>query len=104
LGCQAIFTTHEIADLTALWRVTSQKQAMSPFSRDRLLISLYKSLQHRPSALDDASGLTATVISQLSTLAKDGLITTMLIAQTAQTTLARFDLAAATHYQAFHKY
>jgi transcriptional repressor NrdR len=104
LGCQAIFTTHEIADLTALWRVTSQKQAMSPFSRDRLLISLYKSLQHRPSALDDASGLTATVISQLLTLAKDGLITTMLIAQTAQTTLARFDLAAATHYQAFHKY
>jgi transcriptional regulator NrdR family protein len=77
---------------------------MSPFSRDKLLISLHKSLQHRLSSLNDASGLTATVISQVADLANEGLITSLQIAQSAQITLARFDVAAATHYQAFHKY
>lgn len=77
---------------------------MSPFNRDKLLISLHKSLQHRSLASADASGLTATVISQLLPLADDGLIATKLIAKITFQTLTRFDIAAATHYQAFHKY
>ncbi|MDL2341473.1 MAG: hypothetical protein QFB87_00115 [Patescibacteria group bacterium] len=73
------------------------------FSRDKLFLSLYNSLQHRPTALADASGLTDTVISKLSPQVQAGIVRPAQITQLATVALHRFDTAASVHYQAFHK-
>jgi transcriptional regulator NrdR family protein len=75
---------------------------MHPFSRDKLLISLYGSLQHRRTAIHDADGLTATVISKLTPLARNGIIRSSDIVTVTQVALNRFDSVASVHYEAFN--
>lgn len=101
--CHMIFTTHESTDFTALWRVTNVKVALMPFYRDKLFLSLYSSLQHRPTALTDAGGLTTTILAKLTPVVVDGLLQSSSIVQIASVALHRFDSAASVHYQAFHK-
>jgi len=74
-----------------------------PFNRDKLLLSLYRSLEHRPKSLVDAAALTDTVINKLRFLTTGGLLATKQITQTAQVALNRFDKSASVHYQANHK-
>jgi len=76
-----------------------------PFSRDKLFMSIYKSCGHRPKAIGDASALVATIIQKL--LIKKGhhqaISTKTDIIETAQSTLDRFDKAAAMSYNAYHQ-
>ena len=102
-NCSSIITTHEAADYNAAWRVKSKTQALVPFDRDKLFLSLYKSLQHRPTAITDATGITDTVIKNLLTVQRSGLLQPEQITETVVTSLTRFDTAASIHYQAFHK-
>jgi len=100
--CSAIYTTEETALYSAAWAIKSRSGKLIPFSRDKLLLSLYKSCEHRKNALEDASGLTDTVIKQLMTHAKSSDLDIKLIQQITQVALNRFDKAASVHYQAFH--
>jgi transcriptional regulator NrdR family protein len=116
-ACGAVFTSTESIDLSQALVVqdSGQKNAKSvakkldlqPFDRDRLFISIYESLRHRPTAAQDARGLADTVTAQLiksgRTLIPHGLISNRTIAEHVISTLQRFDKAAATHYAAFHK-
>lgn len=102
LECHTVFTTHEATDYSALWRVKTSNPHLSPFNRDKLFMSLYKSLQHRDSALTDSAGLADTVIRKLAE-AKSSLISGADIARTAAVALQRFDSVASVHYLAFHK-
>jgi transcriptional repressor NrdR len=101
--CGAVFTTEETASYNRSWVVLSPSGALIPFSRDKLLLSLHRSLQHRPEALSDASALADTVIKKLLTIVNDGRLETQRIRTTVQVALNRFDQAASTHYAAFHK-
>jgi transcriptional repressor NrdR len=103
LKCQAVFSTTESADYGALWAVIGKNGRLTPFSRDRLFLSLYNSLQHRHSAIKDANGLTTTVISKLTPLASNASLPSSVILSTVQLTLNRFDNVASVHYHAFHK-
>ncbi len=100
--CGAIFSSREVAQYELVWLVRSNK-ALQPFNRDKLLLSIYASCQHRPSALSDASALTETVINKLLFNATAGVLEAPAIAQTVQVALNRFDKAASVHYQAFHR-
>jgi transcriptional repressor NrdR len=105
LECGAIFSTTEHTDYEKTWVVqypSSAGQAYSPFVRDKLFISIHRSLQHRPSALNDAIGLTETVINQIHKSVDNGSIKSTAIAQASYRTLKRFDRPAAISYQAFH--
>lgn len=102
-NCGATFTTHETADLASALRVKNRGGKLSPLSRDKLLLSLYKSLGHRRTALSDASGLCDTILAKVAKTAQNGVIEATSIIQTATVTLNRFDTAASTHYQAFHR-
>jgi transcriptional repressor NrdR len=102
-SCGAIFTTEESASYGGSWTVQGHSGTLSPFSRDKLLLSLHRSLQHRKSALNDASALADTVIKKLSGLAKEGRLESQQIKQAAQVALNRFDKAASVHYAAFHQ-
>lgn len=101
--CDAVITTNETIDYSkGLLVRTSAGKRLIPFERDRLLISLHKSLGHRPTALADASGLCATIMAKVAPSAQDGVITTNRIIEVTLVALSRFDKLAAQHYQAFH--
>ena len=102
LKCGAIFTTEESAVYGAAWTVQEHDGTYKPFSRDKLFMSLYKSCQHRETALADASDLADTIIRKLSGSVENGRLSARTIVQVAQVTLNRFDKAASVHYQAFH--
>ena len=101
--CRAIFTTEETVQYGAVWSIKDASGALQPFSRDKLFMSLYRSCQHRRSALSDAGGLTDTIIRKVSALAEDGAVDRQAIARVVHVALNRFDKAASVHYQAFHK-
>lgn len=100
--CGATFTTEERPQYELSWTVKTKTGSHEPFSRDKLLLSLYRSLQHRKSALYDAGELTQTVMDRLRAGIADGRIDGRAIAETAQVALNRFDKVAGTHYIAFH--
>jgi len=102
LECGATFTTHELAAYEGSWRVKSSSGSLQPFNKNKLFLSLYKSLGHREHALEDATALTDTIMSKLPSKTQNGLITAPDITKATHEVLKRFDTPAAVHYAAFH--
>lgn len=75
---------------------------LEPFSRDKLLISIHSSLQHRKEAENAATGLTDTVISKLLPHIDQATLDTRFIIGATIDVLKRFDKSAAVSYKAFH--
>src|SRR4051794_10204979 len=63
--CRAIITTFEDVDMAQSHRVTKRSGALEAFSEAKLFVSVFRSLDHRKSAPDDAKALTRTVMDQL---------------------------------------
>jgi len=103
LRCKAVFTTDETVHYETAWTVKDKTGSYQPFMPDKLLLSLYRSLQHRSTALSDATELSQTIIKKLRPEFVDSCIESYSIAQTAQVALNRFDKAASTHYDAYHQ-
>ncbi|HEY1064312.1 MAG TPA: hypothetical protein VGE30_03395 [Candidatus Saccharimonadales bacterium] len=102
--CDTVFTSTESIDYAKSLLVQSNSgKQLVPFERDRLLLSLYKSLGHRDTALHDAGGLCATIIAKLMPSATNNVIGSHHIVQVTLVALNRFDKLAAQHYQAFHR-
>jgi transcriptional regulator NrdR family protein len=101
--CKAVVTSVETYDLAATIRVKNSVGSLEPFLRDKLLISLYRSLSHRKTALQDSSALTQTTITKLIVPEHRGILSNTLVRDTSLEVLDRFDKAAATHYKAHHQ-
>lgn len=97
-----MFSSSESANYDSAWIVWRGKRA-APFLRDKLLLSLYKSCEHRRSAISDAGSLVQTVINKLQLQIVDGSISAAEIGRVAQVALNRFDRAASSHYAAHHR-
>jgi transcriptional repressor NrdR len=102
-SCHTLFTTHEAADYSATWLVRGPAGQLTPFSRDKLFLSLHRSLGHRKHAQNDATALTETITGKLIGQVHDGLVEGAKIAAAVQVALNRFDKAASVHYSAFHR-
>lgn len=103
LVCEAIYTTEEAVRYDSAFRLRRPSGALEPFSRDKLLLSLYGSLAHRKTAIDDAGALCTTIISQaLRSTAQAAVIELATLREITASCLARYDAAAATHYRAYH--
>lgn len=100
--CYATFTTYEVVQYADSWRVL-YNSALVAFSRDKLLVSIYSSLRHRPDGLKDAGALTETTITNLRAHSSSGLLTAEHIRNAVLGVLNNFDHTAAVHYAAFHK-
>jgi len=98
--CGSVITTEEKPRYETALMVSEAEGSLQPFSRDILLISLYKSLAHRKTAAEDAAALSQTLIGALRTQAAV-INKAALITQVADC-LDRFDPAAGTHYRAYH--
>lgn len=105
--CVAQFSTNELPEYHRSIVIKSTSSKLYPFSRDKLFLSLYKSLGHRKDSIDSATELTNTVISKLlrlNTSDKDkGVYTTKELAKASYETLKRFDSFAGNNYKAYHK-
>lgn len=99
--CQAVFTTSEAIDLEKSLVVASSK-GFAPFLRDRLFIDVYESLKHRKTALEDATALTGTIISQVLAESSVGSFDKQELLKTVVEVLRRFDKVAAMHFEAYH--
>lgn len=73
------------------------------FNRDALFLSIYDTLRHRETALQDAQGLTRTIVAHALKTASDSVIARPALIKEALQVLERFDKAAATMYRAYHK-
>ncbi len=104
LTCHNVFTTIEEADYASIWIVKHTNGNLTPFSRDKVFLSLYESCKHRASAISDSASLTSTVITKIKPLAQNGMIHSETIAQSILVVLNRFDKAASTHYASFHNH
>lgn len=101
LQCHAVVTTSEHIDLAKTILVTRHGRS-EPFQRDILFVSIHDSLKHRKTAINDATGLTDTILSALYPEMTDAEVETEAISKTALAILKRFDRVAATHYEAFY--
>lgn len=104
--CVAQFTTTELPDYAkALLVVVAGGKKLLPFSRDKLFLSMHKSLGHRTDALDSSTALTATVIGRLlnKKFVIGGALTTQNISKIAYEALKRYDPLAAATYKAYHQ-
>lgn len=99
--CQTIFTTTEEVDLTGSI-VVRKINAVEPFSREKLLLSVYDSLRHRQHAARDAAGLMDTILGKLYVHVHDATLERDIITEVTALVLRRFDRVAASHYCAFH--
>lgn len=102
LVCSSTFSSLEAADLLLSLSYRTSQNALHPFSRDILFISIYESCKHRKNAVSDANALTATILGRLRPYMKDAVIERQDVINTTQQILKRFDRAAATFYAAYH--
>lgn len=100
--CDAIFSTSEAVDYSKSFKF-KRSSDLEPFSRDCLYISLYESLRHRKTAIDDASALTDTILQTIAARLTTAVVDRTSVITVATQILDRFDPAAATHYRAYHK-
>ncbi|HUY53513.1 MAG TPA: hypothetical protein VMV24_03005 [Candidatus Dormibacteraeota bacterium] len=102
-NCAYIFTTIEKIDLERSMVVKAEDGSMYPFIREKLLMSISKSLGHRTNHVNEAVALTNTILSKLQTTYKTPLLTRNNIILTSEEVLKNFDNAALIHYSAYHK-
>jgi transcriptional regulator NrdR family protein len=102
LTCKAVFSTTESADYATAVLVRGAQGAIRPFSRDKLFVSIMSACQHRKTAINDAGGLTTTVIKRSFESLQQGVVDTKAIKAAAYVALQRFDPTAAALYRAYH--
>ncbi|MDB5165936.1 MAG: hypothetical protein JWM37_8 [Candidatus Saccharibacteria bacterium] len=77
-------------------------KALTPFSRDKLLVSVLTSLGHRSDKVTDASALMATLLPLIYKQQADAVIDALQLAQIVAGVLHNFDAAAEVYYRAYH--
>lgn len=101
--CRAIFSTSETAILEKAISITKNNGKLEPFYREKILISIYRSLDHLQQAPLKANALTDTVVAKLQTNKPGPSLSTKDIALVVASVLKRFDAAGAIKYQSYQK-
>lgn len=99
--CQRIFTTVEKADLSASIRVQKRSGDLEPLSEAKLMISLYRALDHQNNAPEVALDLSQTIIKSVLKFTNGPLVPSSAISHEVIIVLKRFDAAAAIRYKSF---
>ena len=101
LNCLAVFSTEEraVTDNSLLF---ARLKRVEPFSREKLLLSVYDALRHRKTAITDATALCDTIWHKLPAHIQGAQIQRDDLVKATHAVLQRFDRAGATAYLAFH--
>ena len=104
MKCGNVSTSIEKIDLAASICVEYSNGKLCPFIRDRLFVSVLESCKHRPTALHDSKNIVEQVIGNLISnhQLKHGVVANTQIISEVYKILKGFDIAASTHYAAYH--
>jgi transcriptional regulator NrdR family protein len=97
--CQAVYTTRESVDMAVSYRVRRSDESLSSFSRDKLYVSIFQSIELRGFGHEDANELTTTVIASVQS-AHQLIIGVENLRSLVLTVLRRFDNGSALIYAA----
>lgn len=101
-NCGALFTTNESIDLSKVLMIKPPNGQLEPFSREKLLSSIYESCKHRKTPEMDAESLTTTIITKMFATNTDAVVELNSIKKLATEVLTSFDKASASYYQAYY--
>lgn len=101
-SCGSIITSEETVRYDRALMVRRPDDSLMPLERDRLLISIYRSIAHRPAATTDAAALTETVIVTVRKAHPEPVIALDVLRACTLDVLRRFDSLGHQHYQAYH--
>lgn len=100
--CHAVFTSLEQVALTDVLRAKKRSGTIEHFERDKLFISIYRSIDHLPDAIGLARELTDTVLSKLfRKKPMSPIIETQAISRLTAQTLKAYNAAASVRYLSF---
>lgn len=104
-NCSAVFTTNEEIDYTGSLSVIKKSGGIEPFYKEKIFISVYRSLDHKNSAQPQATAITNTVLSRLFVTKQpvSPTIQSSSIAIAITKTLKNFDASSAIKYQSYQK-
>jgi transcriptional regulator NrdR family protein len=95
-------STIETLNFSGSLLVAKQSGLVEDFLREKLFLSIYRSLGHRSEAITDAVAITDTIVSDLIKKLKSPIIKREEIINASQEVLKRFDKAAEVHYKAYY--
>lgn len=101
-NCGADFTTYEYVDLSSSHLVLKRNGKSVPFSRDKLLYSIVRSIDRRHSAISDSTELTRTIIAKILRL-NTALVPSEKIYEITAKVLKNFDRPGYIRYTSFHQ-
>lgn len=101
-SCGAVFTSTESVDYPKSLMLEMPNKSLRPFVKEKLFLSLYKSCEHRTSAVDDAVALTDTVVSKIIRSGTKSVVPAEQLAKLVHETLQHFDTASAVQFGAYH--
>lgn len=101
LDCYRVFTTHEAADLGAVFSVSKQGKK-EPFLADKLYTEVLLALQDRKNCYNDAREATATIIRQVLEGSPETTIPSGVISEAAASVLKKLDKRAWMRFVAEH--
>ena len=100
--CHAVFTSLEHVALTDVLRAKKRSGAVEHFERDKLFLSIYRSVEHLDSAISVARELTDTILGKLfHKKPMSPIIATTEVATVAAKTLKAYNAAASVRYLSF---
>ena len=101
-SCGSTVTSIESVSLDEALRVEKRNSGIEPFYRDKLYISIYKSIDHMPDPAVNASYLTNNVLRHMYKTKPFGpVVPSSTISKHAATTLKNFNAAASVRYLSF---
>ena len=101
LGCNLLFTTQEMADLSSIFLVNTPKK-LEAFSQTKLFLEILKALGDKTAEISHAEDLTATISAKIVKKASKGLITSQDVSYEAALALKRFSKQAYLRFVAEH--
>lgn len=102
LSCKATITSVESINLADALRVEKKDGSYQPFIRDKLFLSVYRSVDHLDSPTESAHHLTSTILRLiLKPKPLSPIITSQTIATNSVIVLKRFNAAASVRYLSF---
>jgi transcriptional repressor NrdR len=101
LKCSAIFTTKELIDLEQAVRVSKKSGVLEPFYRDKLFMSIYKSVDNLEAPVKLATALTNTVLRRIIKQSSYAVISSEQINLLCAQVIKRYDAAAGVRYLSY---
>ena len=100
-SCKAVFSTLEGVDLGRSVAIDKDGR-LEPFSREKLLLSVFSACGHRKDAMECSTALTGTIVGKILAGHNSPLLKSDDIVSVTSAVLKRFDRAAYVQYNAYH--